>query len=89
MGIFGQKPYHSASEDIFMNKNSFKLLQEEDEQQFAQHASDVQRKVEGTLDVYRHIGQLVDVYVAKALTLFGTIFTEQAPAPGEAAAEEE
>jgi len=61
-----------------MSKNSFKLLQEEEEQQFAPHASEVQKKVEGTLNVYRHIGQLVDVYVAKAITFFSVVLTEQA-----------
>jgi len=72
-----------------MSKNSFKLLQEEEEQQFEKHASEVQRKVEGTLNVYRHIGQLVDVYVAKALTFWSTLLADQAPAAGGATAEEE
>ncbi len=51
-----------------MKINNFKKIQEEDEQRYAGSFLDIGRAgIWGTLGVYKFVGQLVEVYVPRAV----------------------
>lgn len=70
-----------------MKINNFKTIQEEDEQKFLGARQDNSRAgIWGTLGVYKFVGQLVDVYLPKAVDVLisatGAPASRRAPGDG-------
>lgn len=51
--------------------NNFQKLQEENEEQYyTEHGSDLRDNLLGTFSTYRFIGDIIDVYVPRVVDLF-------------------